>query len=263
MGNTFLSIMKIVAGLLGRSMSMIADGFHTFADQSLELVSMSNTRFSKSSILKRFINFFLGILILVLGLMFIYISSSREVVIPKFWLLGVSLFTILFKYVLSTYLMEKGMLYKNTLLVNNARQSDADVLSSVIVFLGLILANFSDKVEYFIYADKVIAIIVSLFVIYEGFVIITRELVDMFGVDVDNIEKLEEIRKYLETYRTVIEVRSIKIQKYGPYEELRTTIVFDHNLSLKMANEVVKYMELNLKNRYKDIERINIKVITE
>ena len=69
MGNTFLSIIKIAAGLVGRSMSMIADGFHTFADQSLELVSMSNTRFDKNSILKRFVNFFLGMLILVLGLL--------------------------------------------------------------------------------------------------------------------------------------------------------------------------------------------------
>ena len=48
MGNTFLSIVKIIAGFVGRSMSLIVDGVHTFADQSLELVTMSNTRFLKS-----------------------------------------------------------------------------------------------------------------------------------------------------------------------------------------------------------------------
>lgn len=262
-GNTFLSILKICAGLFGMSISMIADGIHTFADQSLELVSMSNTRFEKNNVIKRTINLFLGILILLLGLAFIYITSSREIVIPKFWLLGISLLTILIKYVISTYLMEKGILYKNNILVNNARQSDADVLSSIIVFLGLILMNFSSKFDYFKYADKAIAIVVSLFVIYTGFVIITRELLEMFGTDVNDEDKLNEIKTFVEHYRTVIEVKNMRLQKYGPYEELRATIVLDGNLSLKMANELTKYIELSIKNRYRYIERVNLKVISE
>ena len=91
MGNTFLSIVKIIAGFVGRSMSLIVDGVHTFADQSLELVTMSNTRYNKNTGLKHFINLFTGTIVLGLGLSFIYLAISRGVVIPRMRLLGISL----------------------------------------------------------------------------------------------------------------------------------------------------------------------------
>ena len=136
MGNTFLSIVKIIAGFIGKSMSLIVDGVHTFADQSLELITISNTRYNKSDKGKHFINIFLGVIVLCLGLAFIYIALSRGVVIPRMRLLGVSLFTIIFKYVLSKYLMEKGKIYNNEILVNDAKKSNNDIISLVIVFIA-------------------------------------------------------------------------------------------------------------------------------
>ena len=81
MGNTFLSIIKIIAGFIGKSMSLIVDGVHTFADQSLELITISNTRYNKSDSAKHFINTFLGVIVLCLGLSFIYISLSTSLLI--------------------------------------------------------------------------------------------------------------------------------------------------------------------------------------
>ena len=194
MGNTFLSMIKIIAGFVGKSMSLIVDGVHTFADQSLELITISNTRFNKNDNAKHLINILLGMIVLILGLSFISISINRGVVMPKTILLGISLLTIVFKYILSAYLMEKGLLYKNTILVSDAKQSNSDVISSIIVFIGLILMTLSDTFEYFKYADMVTSIIVSLFVIYTGFVIISRELSDIFGKRVENEEYINGIK---------------------------------------------------------------------
>ena len=253
MGNTFLSIVKIIAGFVGRSMSLIVDGVHTFADQSLELVTMSNTRFNKNDNLKHFINIFLGIIVLVLGLSFIYIAISRGIVIPRMRLLGISLFTIVFKYALSTYLMEKGKLYNNTILVSDAKQSNKDVLSSVIVFIALILMTLSDSYEYFKYADMAAAIIVSLFVIYTGFVIISRDLTEIFGTKVEGAEFVDNIRNFIANNRNVIGIKDMVVHKYGPYYEVRCDIILDNNLTLKFANEVVKYLEYVIRRTYKDV----------
>nr|MBP3259176.1 cation diffusion facilitator family transporter [Bacilli bacterium] len=253
MGNTFLSIVKIIAGFVGRSMSLIVDGVHTFADQSLELVTMSNSRYNKNNGLKHFINLFTGTIVLGLGLSFIYLAISRGVVIPRMRLLGISLFTIVFKYVLSTYLMEKGKLYNNSILVNDAKQSNKDVLSSVIVFIALILMTLSDKVEYFKYADMAASIIVSLFVIYTGFVIISRDLTEIFGTKVDNLEYINSIKTFIENNRNVMGIKSMVTHKYGPYYEVRCDIILDNNLTLKFANEVVKYLEYVIRRTYKDV----------
>ena len=252
-GNTFLSIVKIISGFLGRSISLIVDGVHTFADQTLELVSISNMRLKKSDKLKHFINFFLGIIILGLGLSFIHISISRGVIIPRIRLLAVSLFTIVFKYALSKYLMEKGRLYDNNILVNDAKQSNNDVISSVIVFIGLILTSLSDKIEYFKYADMVTSIIVSLFVIYTGFTIISRELTDLFGVKIENSEYIEGIKTFILSNRSVIDIKDINVNKYGPYYEIKADIILDNNLTLKIANEIVKYLEYSIRRKYKDV----------
>lgn len=259
MGNTILSIIKIIAGFLGRSISMITDGVHTFADQSLQLVTISNTKFNRNDKLKYAINIFVGLLILCLGLSFIYIAIARGVVIPRIRLLGVSLFTIVFKYILSKYLMEKGKLYNNSILVSDAKQSNKDVISSVIVFIGLILTSLSDKFEYFKYADMACSIIVSLFVIYTGFVIISRELTDMFGTRVDDLPFIDNIKSFILSNRSVIDIKDISVHKYGPYYEIRIDIVLDDNLTLKIANEIVKYLEYNIRKKYKQaIVIINI-----
>lgn len=253
MGNTFLSIVKILFGFLGRSISLIVDGVHTFADQTLELVTISNMRVKKSDSFKHILNFSLGIIILGLGLSFIYISISRGVIIPRIRLLAVSLFTIVFKYALSKYLMEKGKLYENNVLVNDAKQSNNDVISSVIVFVGLILTSLSDKIEYFKYADMATSVIVSLFVIYTGFVIISRELTDVFGVKIENSEYIDGIKAFILSNRSVIDIRNMNVNKYGPYYEVKVDIVLDNNLTLRIANEIVKYLEYMIRRKYKDV----------
>lgn len=252
LGNLFLSVIKIVFGFFGKSISLIADGVHTFSDQSLELITISNTRYNKDSKSKHFINIFFGIVILVLGLSFIYISISRGINIPRMRLLGVSLFTIVFKYILSKYLMEKGKLYSNEILVNDAKQSNKDVMSSVIVFIGLILTSLSDKMEYFKYADMTTAIIVSLFVIYSGFVIISRELTDIFGKNIDNLEYLDDIKSMIMSNRSVMGIKNVIVNKYGPYYEIRCDIIMDNNMTLKIANDIVKYLEYIIRKKYKD-----------
>ena len=253
MGNVFLSLIKIISGFLFKSMSLIIDGIHTFSDQSLELITISNTKFNGNDKLKHFINITIGSIIVILGLLFIYIVLKRGVVMPRTLLLGVSFFTIVFKYILSTYLMEKGKIYNNEILVNDAKQSNKDVISSIIVFIGLILMTLSNKVSYFMYADMVTAIIVSIFVIYSGFVIISRELTDIFGTKIDNSEYINNIKNIISSNRNVIEIKNMIVHKYGPYYEVKCDIVLDSNLTLRIANEIVRYLEYIIRKQYKDV----------
>ena len=259
LSNTFLSVIKILVGFFSKTTSLIADGIHTFSDLSTDLITISNDR-SESKKYERIINIIVGIVILLLGLTIIYLSINKNYATPKIWVLIVSLFTIVFKYILSTYVMEKGIIYNNKILVNCAKESDNDVITSVIVFLGLILMLFIDQLPLLKYTDMIVTIIVSLFVIKAGFDVISRELNYMFGSVEENIELLTKIKNIILINKMVKEVDDLRIVKYGPYYELKSEIGISNNISLKRAHQIARQVEKTIKKYYPNIGYIVIKI---
>lgn len=261
-GNTFLSILKILTGLFGRSYSLVADGIHTFSDMSTDLLSITDDNLNKDSdkILKNSVTVVTGLIILGLGLAVIYLSIKDTFVKPSLIIVLISLFTIIFKYILSTYVMAKGVLYNNMTLVSNARESDNDVISSVIVFLGLILMQFTDFLPYLKYTDVVVSIIVGLFVIKSGFDVLSHEINRLFGSEKDDIELLNNISYLILNEADVIKINSLKIVSYGPYNELKCSILLNDKLSLRQANTLTHLVEKKIRKKYPDIEYIIINI---
>lgn len=259
-GNTMLSILKIMTGLIGKSTSLIADGIHTFSDLSLNLISMSNENLKNNLKLEHTINTITGIAILLLGLACVYISVGQKIIIPSMIVVSISFFTIIYKYILSAYIMQKGLLYNNTALVNNAKEEDNDVITSIIVFTGLVLMQLSSRIEILGYSDIVASIIVSFFVIKAGFNILRSEINSAFGIKEEDIEYLDGIRGLITNNRYVVSIDNVNIIKYGPFYELKGKIVLNENLSLKMANIITRNLEKDIKYNYPDIEHIVLNI---
>lgn len=254
--NTFLAVLKILAGVIGRSSSLIADGIHTFSDSSTDLISIKEDGNDKGHLF----NFIVGFLILGLGLSIIYLSITKTYTIPSIWLVIISLLTIILKYILSSYVMEKGLLYNNMILIKNARESDNDVISSVIVFLGLVLMQLSDVLLIFKYTDMVASIIVALFVIKSGFDVLSHEINGLFGTRVEDSSLLSKIKEDILKNDKVLKINHIEMMSYGPYNELKVDIVLDSTLSLKGANILTHNIESKLRKQYPEIEYIIMKI---
>lgn len=259
LSNTFLSVVKILVGFFSRTTSLLADGIHTFSDLSTDLITISNDRHDSKKY-ERIINIIVGIIILFLGLTMIYLSINRNSSTPNIWVLVISLFTIVFKYILSTYVMEKGILYNDKILVNCAKESDNDVITSVIVFLGLILMLFIDQLPLLKYTDTVVTVIVSLFVIKAGFDVISRELNHIFGNIEEDEKLLNKIKDIIFINKMVKEISYLKIVKYGPYYELKSEIGISNNISLKKAHQIARQVEKTIKRFYPNIGYIVIKI---
>lgn len=260
--NTFLSVIKIVSGLFGKSASLIADGIHTFSDLSTDLISISQDNLDSESneILERVMNLIIGLVILGLGLVIIYLSITKSIKIPSIWLVVISLFTIIIKFALASYVMEKGILYNNSVLINNARESDLDVISSVIVFLGLIMMQLSNVLPLFKYSDMIASVIVGLFVIKSGFDVLSHEINNIFGKYEEDLDYLDKITRTIKMDDNVEDINNISILKYGPYNELKVDLTLNDNLSLKNANIVAHNIEKRIKKYYSDIEYIVIRI---
>lgn len=260
--NTLLSTVKIILGLFGSSISILIDGIHTFSDMSTDLITISEDNLiqDKDKYLKRIINFVTGFVILGLGLIAVYLSVNKDIKEPKLWLLIVLPVLIILKYILSSYVLEKGIIYNNPTLISNSHENDMDIFSSIIVLLGLIIIQLKDIFPILKYTDMIIGIIVSLFVIKTGFDTISHEINDMMSKPCENKELEDKVNQTILNNKDVININNLELLKYGPYYDLRVDLTLNDNISLREANEVAHHIERMIKLYYPEMEYISIRI---
>lgn len=260
--NTVLSTAKIFLGLFLNSISVLIDGIQTFSDMSTDMITISNENLkSKQDIkLRRCINFLTGSIILSLGLVSVFLATTKQLRIPNISLLVIVPITIVIKYILSTYILEKGILYNNTILINNSHENDLDVISSIIVLLGLILIQLKEVLPFLKYSDMIAGVIVACFIIKVGFDVISHEINDILAKPYINDELSSKIENTIKSNPNVLEINNLEIYKYGPYYELKVNISLNENNTIKQANLIAHAIERKIKILYPDIEYMTIKI---
>lgn len=263
--NSFLSIIKIIVGLIGKSSALIADGIHSFSDLFTDVFAIFGNLLSRKPAdekhpfghgkLEYLTSIGIGLVILFVGFSIIYNSYNTKIIIPSILVVLVSLFTIISKYLLAHYIIKKGKEYKNNILISSGKESSMDVLSSVVVLVATILMRFSSKIEILKYADKIATIIVGLFIIKVGFDVLKENISTILGEQEIDPVYLENIRKIITKEKEVMCVDELTLIKYGYYFKIVCEVGMNGNLSLKKSHDVLEKIEKELKkyderNRY-------------
>lgn len=255
--NLFLSALKIIVGIIGKSNALISDGIHSLSDLITDIVAIFGNGFSLKPADKKhpyghgkleyLTSFVIGILIIVIGLLLIKTITNNEIIIPSIIVVIVSTITIIVKYIVSAYLIKKGTEYQNVILISSGKESRADVISSIFVLISSILIQFSNKIAILKYSDKVATIIVALFIIKTGFTIL-KDSISMILGEVENDEvTLDEFREVIYSFDKVKQIDNLIVLKYGPYYRITTEISMDSKLSLLEAHDVAEKIEKILK----------------
>ena len=116
--NMFLSVIKIVFGLLGSAKSLIADGIHSLSDLITDVVAIIGSHLSNKPAdaghpkghgkIEYITSLIISMFIIFLGISIFKNSFSKRIVIPNIYISIVVLITILVKYILSSLLIKKG-----------------------------------------------------------------------------------------------------------------------------------------------------------
>lgn len=265
MTNTVLSTVKVFLGLFLNSMSVIIDGIQTFSDMSTDMITISEDNFDKvkDKKLKRSISFITGFTILFLGLASVFLATTKSLKTPHISLLLIVPILIVAKYILSTYVLEKGIKYNDVTLIKCSHENDLDVISSIIVLFGLILIQLKDVFPILEYSDMITGVIVACFIIKVGFDVISHEINDIMAKPYVNEEMNQKIDKIIKSNNNVLDIPDLEILKYGPFYELRVSIILNDNLPIKYANEIAHSIEKKVKIFYPDMEYITIKINNE
>lgn len=267
--NVFLSLIKIISGILGSCNSLIADGIHSISDLSTDIIAIIGNKLSLKPAdnkhpyghgkIEYLTSLIISIVILFLGFSIIYNTINRQTVIPKVWVLIVSFITIISKYFLSSFIIKQGKRINSTILIASGYESRSDAVGSIGVFLSVIVMHLSSYISIFKYADKVATIIIAILIIKTGFNILKENIGLLLGeqlIDEDYLQKIKNIIYEEED----LKIKNIHILRNGPYNHLVATITMNNFMSLEEAHDKIDLIELKVKEYDEKIKYVTIHV---
>ena len=266
--NIILAVFKIIAGIVGVSSAMIADGVHTLSDILTTFVVLLGLKISSKEADKghpygheKYESVFaklLSILLLLTGVFIGYesikILISGEIRTPKIIALIVAFLSIIVKEGMYWYTIKVAKKIKSISMEADAWHHRSDAFSSVGTFAGVLGARLG-----FPALDPIAGIIVSCFVIKVGidlYIKSIKELVDESASE----EIIETIKKKTESTEGVRGVKELKTRMFGNKIYVDIEIFVDSNITVEKGHEISEKVHDKLEKDIADIKHCMVHI---
>ena len=260
--NILLTLTKFVFGIIYKSKVLVADGIHSLSDLATDVVSIYGSKLSLKPAdnehpyghgkIEYLTSIVIGAVILALALSLLGNSLNAKNTIASNMVLYVTIFTILAKYLISRYILSKGVKYKSNLLVASGKESRSDVISSAIVIVTYFLSKLSSYSKIFLYSDTIGTFIIGLIILKTAYRILKENIVSILGESEQDEEYLDKIRKIILENSEVVNIEELNIIKYGHYYQANITINMDSDVTLEdacLVSDRIKKKLINKKTR--------------
>ncbi|MDR0412653.1 MAG: cation diffusion facilitator family transporter [Dysgonamonadaceae bacterium] len=273
LGNAFLSLLKIVAGVISNSLAVLSDGLDSASDVVTSLIILittpiisrpPNSRFAYgqeraehvASTILSFTIFFMG------GQMFITsirkIISPEKAALPSTIAIWVTVVSIAGKLLLALYQFRQGKKVESSMLIANAVNMRNDVIISVSVLLGLVF-TFVLRMPVL---DSIVALLISLYIIYSAIGIFKdANIVLMDGISDTSI--YEKIIKAVESVSGASNPHRIRSSQVGNLYNIVLDIETNGSIPLAEAHRIAQEVEESIKKSVENVYDIVVHVEPE
>ena len=268
--NILLTLTKFVFGIIYKSKVLVADGIHSLSDLATDIVSIYGSKLSLKPAdtehpyghgkIEYLTSIVIGAVILALALSLLGNSLNAKNTIASNMVLYVTIFTILAKYLISRYILSKGVKYKSNLLVASGKESRSDVISSAIVIVTYFLSKLSSYSKIFLYSDTIGTFIIGLIILKTAYRILKENIVSILGEIEQDEDYLDKIREIILENSEVVNIEELNIIKYGHYYQANITINMDSNVTLEDARVVSNRIKKKLINKKTRISYAKISI---
>lgn len=271
--NALLTAFKIVAGIIGHSAAMVADGVHSLSDLLSDVVVLVFVRISGKGRDKNhdyghgkfetFATLIISLMLLVVGanLMSSGIASIKKILggesveAPGMIALWAALLSIVSKEILYRYTAVQGRKLDSPMMVANAWHHRSDALSSVGSLLGIGGAILlGDK---FVILDPLAGCVISIFIIVMAVRMSIPAIKELLDVSLPD-EMEDEIERTAKGVPGVVDLHELKTRREGPGIVLEGHLVLHSDISLEQAHSISKQVELALRGRFGDSTQISL-----
>ena len=266
-----LAIFKVIAGVIGNSGALIADGIHSFSDLLSDGVVLYAAKHSGDAPdaehpygherFETVATLGLSIILAIIGTGIIYDAINRlsdpQSLTHSTLLLSIVSLSIFSKEALYWYTLKVANTYKSEMLKANAWHHRSDALSSIVVFIGIL-----GSLNGYLYLDGVAAIVVGSMIIYIAWELglgATKELVDT-SIDADQIERLYHV---IGQISGVNSVHSLRTRKNGHKISCDVHVQVDPFLSVSEGHIISVSVERVAKSCLENLNDVTVHIDPE
>lgn len=263
--NIILTVFKILAGILGRSTAMIADGIHSLSDLLSDIVVIVFVKISAKGRDKdhdyghgkfeTFATLIISLMLIVVAVNLMsgginkirQILDGGEVSSPGMIALWAAVASIVLKEILYHYTIIQGRALNSPMMIANAWHHRSDAFSSVGSLLGIAGAIFlGDK---FVILDPITGCVISIFILVMAVKMSVPAIKELLDVSLpDDVE--EKIEATAKSVKGVVDLHELKTRREGPGIIMEGHLVLDSDISLKEAHNISKKVEESLRKEF-------------
>ncbi len=263
--NIILTVFKIIAGVLGRSTAMIADGIHSLSDLLSDIVVIVFVKISAKGRDKdhdyghgkfeTFATLIISLMLIVVAVNLMsgginkirLILDGGEVSSPGMIALWAAVASIVLKEILYRYTIIQGKALNSPMMIANAWHHRSDAFSSIGSLLGIAGAIFLG--EKFVILDPITGCVISIFILMMAVKMSVPAIKELLDVSLpDDVE--DKIEVTAKSIKGVIDLHELKTRREGPGIIMEGHLVLDSEISLKEAHDISKKVEEALRREF-------------
>ena len=264
-----LALIKYTAGQVSGNVSLKADAIHTSANLLTIAAAYFGLHIAKRGENERFpygyykaetiTTLFISFVIIALGANVGHEAYTHIGQAPGlqygYLAMGAALFASIGAFLIYMYEAKAGKELNSQSLLVNAKESLADTVSSLVVFASVILSYF--KIPYL---PAIIGLIIAAMVIGIGISAAKNSILVLMDSGVDP-NLLRDIRESLYSVRGVLDIRSMKLRRSGPFIIAEATIGISADLRLEDAYTIAKSAEDTVKREFPEVIAVHPQMV--
>ena len=250
-GNAVLTVFKLIAGLIGKSMAMISDAVHSASDVLSTLIVMAGLKIAAkksddkhqfgherfecvAAIILAFMLLLTGAFIGYTGIKSIAGGNYDHLTVPTLLPLIAAIVSIAVKEAMYWYTRNGAKKINSGALMADAWHHRSDALSSIGSFIGILGARLGLPI-----LDPIAAIVICLFIIKAAITVFIDAIRKMTDESCDK-ETVKALTEVIAAEEGVKRIDVLKTRKFGDKMYVEVEISVDCALSLVEAHSIAE-----------------------
>ena len=271
--NVVLSFAKIVAGFLGQSSAMIADGIHSLSDLVTDVIVIVFFRISEAEKddghpyghgkFETFSTFLIALVLFFVGLWIFYEGTGKIISVingaslpqPQMIAFWAALISIVCKEGLYQYTLQVGKQIKSQSIIANAWHHRTDAFSSIGVAAGIGGAIFLG--DTWVILDPVAGVIVSFFILKMAVELSLPSIQELMEASLPP-ETVQEIESLIMQDSEIKSFHKLRTRKIGDVYVIDVHIQLSKTISLVQAHNISGALSHRIRQAFGSRTQINI-----
>jgi cation diffusion facilitator family transporter len=266
--NIILAVAKVLAGVIGKSNAMLADGVHSLSDVISTVAVMIGLKFSNKPededhpyghekiepIVAKLLASVLFITALGIGYNAIHLIASGTFLVPGMIAIYAAVVSIVIKEWMYQYTVKGAKKIESSVLLADAWHHRSDALSSVGTLIGIIGARMGFPI-----LDPIASLVVCVLIGKVAIEIYMEAIKQLIDESADQ-ETMDTIRKYIVETEGVLQIDVLSTRVHANKLYVDVEIAVNADLSLEKAHDIAEAVHHRIESYEKRVKHCMVHV---